>query len=400
MKRLFTLLLGLALCSFFLTEATAQKKVAFGKGLRYTAPDTSFSVKFNFRMQQLLVVNTVDDNSDATSSQFLVRRSRLKFDGFAFTPKLKYKAELGLTNRDIAINSEDGNTRDAARIILDAVLKYEFVKGWELWVGQTKLPGNRERVISSANLQFVDRSIVNSRFNIDRDAGLQLRGKLKVGEVLLNPTFAVTMGEGRNITSNNAGGYNYTAHLDFLPFGSFAGKGDYIGSDLEREPEPKLSIGLTYNYNDGAVRQQGQLGRFVENKNGVDGDYVENNLTAFIADLMFKYQGFSVMSEYANTTGDNESTELSSGFNTGSGISVQAGYLLPSNWEIALRYTSIERDEDFSGITDENQFTFGISKYIVGHALKVQTDFTRRTFPLFEDTPGRSMFRMQMEMQF
>ena len=68
----------------------------------------------------------VDDNSDATSSQFLVRRSRLKFDGFAFTPKLKYKAELGLTNRDIAINSEDGNTRDAARIILDAVLKYEF----------------------------------------------------------------------------------------------------------------------------------------------------------------------------------------------------------------------------------------------------------------------------------
>lgn len=397
MKRLITLLLGLALCSSFITEATAQKKVAFGKGLRYTAPDTSFSVKFNFRMQQLLVVNTVDDNSDATSSQFLVRRSRLKFDGFAFTPKLKYKAELGLTNRDIAINSEDGNTRDAARIILDAVLKYEFAKGWEFWVGQTKLPGNRERVISSANLQFVDRSNVNSKFNIDRDAGLQLRGKIQAGNAWINPSFAITMGEGRNITSLNAGGYNYTAHLDFLPLGKFAGKGDYVGSDLEREPKPKLSIGLTYNYNHGAVRQQGQLGRFVTDS---EGDYVENDLTAFMADLMFKYQGFSIMSEYANTTGNNESTDVSRGFNTGSGLSVQAGYLLPSNWEIALRYTSIERDEDFSGITDENQFTFGISKYIVGHALKVQTDFTRRTFPLVDDTPGRSMFRMQMEMQF
>jgi hypothetical protein len=126
-------------------------------------------------------------------------------------------------------------------------------------------------------------------------------------------------------------------------------------------------------------------------------------LTAFIADLMFKYQGFSVMSEYANTTGDDEFDDpdaLSSKFRTGSGFSIQAGYLLPSNWEIALRYTTIERDKDISGITDENQFTFGISKYIVGHALKVQTDFTRITFPLFEDTSGRSMFRMQMEMQF
>jgi hypothetical protein len=397
MKRRYTLLLALALCSFFYTDAVAQKKVLFGKGLRYTAPDTSFSVKFNYRMQQLLVVNTVDDNSDATSSQFLVRRSRLKFDGFAFTPKLKYKAEMGLTNRDIAINSEDGNTRDAARIILDAVLKYEFVKGWELWVGQTKLAGNRERVISSANLQFVDRSLVNSRFNIDRDAGLQLRGKIQAGDAWINPSFAVTMGEGRNITSLNAGGYNYTAHLDFLPFGTFAGKGDYIGADLEREPTPKLSIGLTYNYNDGAVRQQGQLGRFVEDS---EGNYVENNLTAFLADLMFKYQGFSVMSEYGNTTGDNESTDVSRGFNTGSGLSIQAGYLLPSNWEIAMRYTTVERDKDISGITDENQFTFGISRYIVGHSLKVQTDYTRRTFPGDDDRPGRSMFRMQMEMQF
>ena len=123
----------------------------------------------------------------------------------------------------------------------------EFAKKWELWVGQTKLPGNRERVISSANLQFVDRSLVNSRFNIDRDAGIQLRGKIPMGEkAYIAPSFAITMGEGRNITSNNQGGYDYTAHLDIVPLGKFAKKGDYVTADLAREQTPKISFGLTF----------------------------------------------------------------------------------------------------------------------------------------------------------
>jgi hypothetical protein len=38
--------------------------------------------------------------------------------------------------------------------------------------GQTKLPGNNQRVVSSGSLEFTDRTINNSRFNIDRDFGL------------------------------------------------------------------------------------------------------------------------------------------------------------------------------------------------------------------------------------
>jgi hypothetical protein len=37
--------------------------------------------------------------------------------------------------------------------------------------GQTKLPGNNQRVVSSGSLEFTDRTINNSRFNIDRDFG-------------------------------------------------------------------------------------------------------------------------------------------------------------------------------------------------------------------------------------
>lgn len=375
-------------------QSTHSKKIEFGKGIVYLAKDSTLKVKFNFRMQHLYLVD-YNEAADEYVSQFLVRRSRIKLSGHAITPDLEYKVELGLSNRDISVDKEAGNTNDAGRIILDAVLKYQFVKNWKIWVGQTKLPGNRERVISSANLQFVDRSLVNSRYNIDRDFGLQIHGKILIGQVIIAPAFALSQGEGRDITSSNFGGLGYTVHLEFLPFGKFTNKGDFISSDLEREQSPKLAVGFTYDYNDRAVRQGGQLGNFVtENK----GNNVENSLSTFFVDLMFKYKGFSLLSEYANKSAEKQLPDTSHGFLTGTGFTTQAGYLFINNWEIALRYTSIRRDDDFSSITDENQYTFGLSKYVVGHNLKIQSDITQRTFP--GDDDGKYQFRVQVEFQF
>lgn len=391
MKKLFTVL---ALAT--LVSASAQEVAAkFGKGIKFVAADTSMSLKFRFRMQQLFI-GEYDGNSEEFSSNALVRRSRLKFSGHAFTPKLKYKAELGLTNRDISVNKEDGQGRDASRIILDAVLKYQFSDKWQIWVGQTKLPGNRERVISSANLQFVDRSLLNSKFNIDRDMGIQLHGKYKLGEAIVQPKFALTNGEGRDITEGNHGGMCYTSRVDFLPLGAFEGKkDDYISSDHNRQSKPKLAIGVTYNYNQGAVRQQGQLGSFIYDSTGA---YAENDLAHFEADLMFKYKGLSIMSEVASTTAADKIDGLSKNYNTGSAVSGQVAYLFENNCEIAARFTSLTADNDYSALTDETQTTIGFSKYIVNHALKIQTDYTLRSID-GKDEPVH-VFRAQMEMQF
>ena len=101
----------------------------------------------------------------------LIRRSRLKFDGFAYSPKLKYKLVLGLSNRDMS--GASAFTSNSLRYILDAVLKLYFSGNFVLWAGQTKWAGNRERVVSSEDLQMVDRSLLNSRLNIDRDIGFK-----------------------------------------------------------------------------------------------------------------------------------------------------------------------------------------------------------------------------------
>jgi len=135
---------------------------SFGKGIQVTAEDSTFYLKLGFRFQTLFT-NEWDASGSGLSglgnhtSAFFIRRSRLKFDGWAINKNLKYKAELALSNRDNG-GGNSSNFSNAANIILDAFVEYKFNSGLALRAGQFKLPGNRERVISSGNLQFVDRS--------------------------------------------------------------------------------------------------------------------------------------------------------------------------------------------------------------------------------------------------
>lgn len=372
----------------------ALKGTSFGKGINVMAPDSSFSMKFNMRFQTLFVAETVlgDDPAEDISTEMMIRRSRLKFEGFAFRPNIEYKVELGLSNRDLGRPLPE--TGNAPGLILDAVLKWEMIDNLELWFGQTKLPGNRERVISSQALQFVDRSIVNAEFNIDRDLGVQLHYKIEAGNVLIKPIASVSQGEGRNITAANQGGYDYTGRLELLPFGEFTGKGDYVGSDIYREEKPKLSLAVGYDYNDNAVREQGQLGSFLDG---------ERDLSMIMADLMFKYRGFSVMAEYMDKTTSNPVLTDTSGtvigsFVTGMGLSAQAGYLFKNNFEIAGRYSSVVYDEQL-GEDAVNQYTLGVSKYIKGHSLKIQSDISLTETDNPDDDP-EMMYRFQVEMAF
>jgi len=278
-----------------------------------------------------------------------------------------------------------GNTE---RYVMDAVLKYNFFENFVLWVGQTKLPGNRERVISSQALQFVDRSQLNSKYNIDRGTGVQLHGKQKLGAVVVKEIGAISMGEGRNFTADNIGGYEFTGRLELLPFGEFSSKGDYFGSDLKREKTPKLAVGFTYDQNNATTREAGWSGDYLAE--------ARNQNTIFI-DAIFKYKGISLMFEYANKTTD-ESALLADGtsYQTGTGMDISLGYLFKNNFEIAGRYTAI-KPENNNWSDDYSETTLGLSRYIVGHNLKVQSDFTYIDHEVKDD---KFRVRFQVELAF
>ncbi|MDB9720607.1 OprO/OprP family phosphate-selective porin, partial [Winogradskyella sp.] len=307
--------------------------------------------------------------------------------------------ELGLSNRDISGANEFN--RNTPRYILDAVIMWNFYGNWELWAGQTKLPGNVERVVSSANMQLIDRSLLNSRFNIDRDLGIQIRHKTKLGrDFLMREKFSVSQGEGRNVSEGNIGGLQYTARLEFLPFGTFKSKGDYSQSDLKREEKPKLMMGFTYNYNQDAVRERGFAGAYMIR---TDGTIYETDQTTIFADAMFKYNGFSFMGEYAKRTADDEiATEIDGTTPTGdivltgNALNLQAGYLFKNNYEIAGRFTTVSY-EDVTGDLPTKQYTLGVNKFIVGHKLKVQSDIS---YTSLDGNNDNITFRLGFDIHF
>ena len=381
----------------------------FGKGIQAYGEDSTFYMKFGMRFQNLFSNEwAVDNENDGTgelidySSNFLIRRARFKFDGYAYTPKLKYKFEMGLSNRDNGgVASEFNN---GPKFILDALIQYNFYKNFSIKVGQGKLPGNRERVISSGNLQFVDRSRVNSRFNIDRDFGITLMNHHTIsGDFIMKEVFSLSQGEGRNITAGNlGGGFDYTFRAEFLPWGNFKSKGDYSGSDLKREPKPKLAIGVTYDINDNAVRERGQNGSFIFDEVEMTRNYLGKTLQTIFIDAMFKYKGFSLMGEFADkqtSDGDpvvmNELEEEIGTFYTGHGLNLSVGYLMKNNWEIAARYTIINPDEVVAN--DETEYTVGLSRFIVGHKLKVQTDISYRDVT---NSKNKLFWRVQVDLHF
>ncbi len=403
MNKLFLLTVLALFLMFIVSPAQAQIIPGkFGKGLRINGVDSTFQLKIGFRFQNLITANwdLADDDLGFNASSDVnafVRRSRLKFDGWAYTPKLKYKLELALSNRDNGGGGDKDEFNNAANIILDAHITYNFYKGLSVRFGQGKLAGNRERVISSGNLQFVDRSRLNSRFNIDRDVFIQLSHKHTLGETfIIQESASIASGEGKNHLTGYNGGFGYTYRIELLPFGNFQSKGDYIGSSIKRESAPKLALGFTYDNNRNAGRERGQNGSFIRNSSE---NIVGNDLNTFFADMMFKYEGLSIMVEYVDKEAeggpnvfDEDDTIIGTYF-TGSAYNIATGYIFDNNIELAVRYTDVKAD----AATDERQYTLGLNKFFVGHKLKLQTDFT-----LINRAEGQnsSLWRTQVDIHF
>ena len=370
----------------YISEAQEKKNIEFGNGiLNYVAVDSSFTMKMGARIQNRfdgIYTQDVEEGDPSFISRNYVKRGRLKFDGWVLSPKLVYKIEFDIVG---------GYVRDA-------YIKYNFYKNLSVQYGLGKLPGNRERVVSSQKLQFVDRSLFNDYFNLDRDNGVWLYHHFKLGKSVVKETFAYTQGRGINDYGAHEGN-SYTGRIDFLPFGNFTGKGDYFYADFAREKTPKLMIGGVYNYNFKAVDSQGQ--------NGVRlSDY--RNLETVFADMMLKYNGFNLSAEYCNKVTDNNNPVVASdslgnvleSFSTGEGYVAQLAYLFKNNVEVGARYTEV-RPEKATGHSDVFEYTLGLSKYLQKHNFKIQTDISYRDKnQTIQDGGEQIIYRFQIELSF
>lgn len=344
--------------------------IEVGKGITFMPKDKWYKMTMRFRMQNMVGLSFNDEFSlDKTEAQ--VKRLRLRFDGYIYSPKLTYSIQLGFTPYDAKpLPNENMN------IVRDAMVYYIPSSTWNIGFGQTKIKANRARMNSSSALQFVDRSIVNSEFNIDRDFGFFGEyNKVLFNDFNLGLKGSVTAGDGRNFQSATKSGFAYTGRLELYPLGRFKAYGDVFEGDFERESTPKFLLAGAYSFNDRAKRLKGQSGELI-----LDG--ATRNLSSYYVDFIFKYSGFAFYTDWMgricndplirDTNGD-----ISQYVYTGQGVNVQTSYLFPSKWEIALRNSTLLPDDEVKARVKydyHNQSTLGITRYIIGHNLKIQAD--------------------------
>lgn len=365
---------------------------SYGKGLGLTSPDSLFQLNIRFRIQNRATYLKNEGEEAAIDGQ--IRRLRLRFDGYVGNPHFLYVLQLSFAPGDVG-EVKDGENLN---IIRDAAIIYRPNKHWNIAFGQTKLPGNRQRVNSSGALQLTDRSINNAKFNIDRDFGVQLYNLHEWDDKFsYNFKSAISMGEGRNSTDKPDNGLAYTGKIELFPLGAFSKDGTYFEGDLKREQKPKLLLSGAYQYNDKGRRTMGQLG---------DDLFEKRDMQSILLDGMFKYNGFAFMTAYMQRTSKNPITYNPlnpTDFNyvfTGKGFDYQGSYLFPSWYEVIARYSTQSVNKDIRPYApNTKEYTLGLTKYIWEHSFKLQGEITMDDLKYIDGSSKQNWYvRFQIEM--
>jgi phosphate-selective porin OprO/OprP len=364
-----------------------------GKGIGITSPDSLYQLNLRFRMQNRVTYIENDGENGGYDAQ--IRRLRLRFDGYVGNPKFLYAIQLSFAPGDVG-EIKDGEN---INIIRDAVFMYRPNNHWNISFGQTKLPGNRQRVNSSGGLQLTDRSINNARFTIDRDFGIQLHNMNEFKDKFsYNFKGAVSTGEGRNSTEKPDDGIAVTGKIELLPLGAFTKDGTYFEGDIMREKKPKLMFSGAFQQNNHARRTQGQLGNDL---------FEKRTMKSVLLDAMFKYNGFAAMSSFMSRTTtknavtfDPDDITKSNYAFVGNGFDYQLSYNTKSNYEFITRYSIQKVGNDIREFApNSKQVSLGLTRYIWQHTFKLQSEITFDTLDYIDGTTKNNWYlRFQVEI--
>lgn len=327
--------------------------------------DSTFLLRFHFRMQNRAVyLQEAGKASRADGHELLVRRFRLKAEGFVLSPKLEYKVLLGLSHRDMDL----GDERSAPDPLLDALVLYRIAPHTKVGFGQGKVPGGRQALVSSGDMELPERPLANAAYTLDRDLGLfawQQWGRH------LHVLAAITQGEGR-ASGQDHGGLCYTGRLEWLPFGAFADAGEYVEGDLQREARPKLALAAAYSSNRRGRRARAQQGPWFP-------DGQERDINTLFADAIFKWQGWSWQCEFSRRCAEGAPAVLDTAagawvtVNEGWGFTGQLGRLFGPRSQVVARCSVVRPDATVRREhADRDEAVLGYSYYLNGHRIKLQ----------------------------
>jgi hypothetical protein len=197
--------------------------------LRFETADGNFVAQVQHRLQFRYAwpfdpdPRSFEDLDEETSS-FMVRRARFKLHGHAFRPWLAWYLQYDWSQP----------------VLRDFSVEVSRLPWFRVLVGRRKVFYNDERVASSGKQQFVNRSIVNDIFTIDRQQGIQIYGRLFPGSLADMTYFAgVFSGRGVGERFNDDLRMMYAARLQWNALGD---EMDFSQSDVENHTAPAASL--------------------------------------------------------------------------------------------------------------------------------------------------------------
>lgn len=375
-------------------------RVGYYRGLFAETVDGDFNIKMNILGQFQFSVNEFENNG--TSTNFEIRRFRIKWSGNAFRPWFLYTVQIG----------DDGDGFELIDVYFTGAVMTRYGELITPRVGQFKVPFNREELTPAESLQFVDRSIINREFGLDRERGAAIYGVL--GQYV---TYGggVFDGARRNGSSDDSD-LVYAARIQFTPCcgklvysgnsqfpsgGSYA----YVPQNFDQRYQPTFAIavamwGIPGLNTDQKSPSNAITTRFNEIFAASDVAPVAD-VFALTTDINFKYSLLSIEGEYEVRWIKPKDIEPNSVIDQG--FRVQGGvFLVPKVIELAGRYAWISYDSDVNGKNKGWAVTPGLNFYFSrDNRWKVQLDYS---FIKEEDTGGnvndRNQFRAQLQAFF
>ena len=370
---------------------TETKEFQLGDGLGFSVNDGDYKFKISGFIQSAIKYEKTDG---AISNTYMnARNTFLTISGTMYKEKVSFLLQNNFSN---------------GKPLLDAWVAYTPTSSLKISFGQKQtFTNNREMTFYEDKLQFVDRGIFSSEFsNTGREFGMFFESQWGNKSFVIKPKIAITSGDGVNSFGANSidvdkGGLKYGARIDLLPLGNFKPGNDGYIADLMHEDKIKILAGAAFSYNNGASNRVGEgHGDFV---------FYDSNLKQKLpdfrksyGDILIKYKGFSFLGEYVSTsalalegTFVNSTatvplfmTEISNYLTLGNGFNFQGGYVSKSGLSLDFKYEKLTKEfnKTESLLANQDAFTVGITKYLKGNNLKIQSSVSSRNNEQFNAT--------------
>ena len=353
------------------------------KGLEFETEDGNTFLWLGFRLQLRYTDQEDEADDPPNSSTFSLNRGRIKGGGHVARPWIQIYSEYDFSNDTL----------------LDYRVTLQPREALGMRAGQWKTEYNRERVDSSGKQQFVDRSIANYWFTLDRQAALQFRGRA-AASTPYDSNYWLTW-----ISGNRRGGGVSDADglaVVRLQWNALGQEAAFSQSDLKRREEPMLGFAL------GAVQGRSRYTRFSSDgggslpgyEEGQDGQY---DIRQLMQDSIFHYRGFSWQQELHGKVIDDRGTgdvrRLLGGY-------AQAGYFAHQCWdwvpeplELAFRIGLV--DPNTTAPSDrQEELTLAANWFFNGHRNKLTADVSHIDTETIEGDESVRRFRMQWDVSF